>query len=72
MGTMIFTSQNNIGILKAKRSSEIDWSSLTINWGGLDSETDKKEFNEGYLINENFELITISWTSDYKWARHTD
>ena len=31
----------------------------------------KVEENEGYLINENFELITISWTSDYKWARQT-
>jgi penicillin-binding protein 1A len=31
----------------------------------------KVEESEGYLINENFELITISWTSDYKWARQT-
>ena len=29
----------------------------------------KLEENEAYLINENFELIMISWTSDYKWAR---
>ncbi len=44
-----FLDQNNIGILKAKRSSEIDWSSLTINWNGLDSETEKKEFNEALV-----------------------
>ena len=31
----------------------------------------KVEENKVYLINENFELITISWTSDYKWARQT-
>ena len=29
----------------------------------------KLEENDAYLINENFELKTISWTSDYKWAR---
>ena len=44
-----FLDQNNIGILKAKRSSEIDWSSLTTNWGELYSEADKKEFNEALV-----------------------
>ncbi len=29
----------------------------------------KLEEDEAYLINENFELKTISWTSEYKWAR---
>tara|TARA_B100001250_G_scaffold16357_1_gene14185 strand:+ start:600 stop:3038 length:2439 start_codon:yes stop_codon:yes gene_type:complete len=29
----------------------------------------KLEEDQAYLINENFELKTISWTSDYKWAR---
>ena len=44
-----FFDKNNIGILKAKRSSEIDWSSLTINWGGVNSETDKVEFHEALI-----------------------
>ena len=30
----------------------------------------KLEENKAYLINENYELKTIIWTSDYKWARH--
>ena len=29
----------------------------------------KLEEDQAYLINENFELKTILWTSDYKWAR---
>ena len=52
-----FLYQNNIGILKAKRSSEIDWSSLTINWGGVDSDTDKKEFNEALVRTKTQENL---------------
>ena len=50
-----FLNQNNIGILKAKRSSEIDWSSLTINWGGVDTDTDKKEFHEALIRTKTHE-----------------
>ena len=52
-----FLDQHSIGLLKAKRSSEIDWSSLTINWGGLDSDTDKKEFNEALVRTKTQENL---------------
>ena len=52
-----FLNQNNIGILKAKRSSEIDWSSLTINWGGVNSYSDKKEFNKALVRTKTQENL---------------
>ena len=45
-----FLDKNSIGILKAKRSSEIDWSSLTINWGEI---LYKETQNEIELIDGN-------------------
>ena len=52
-----FLEQNSIGILKAKRSSEIDWSSLTINWGRVNSDADKKEFNDALIRTKTRENL---------------
>jgi uncharacterized protein (TIGR02186 family) len=52
-----FLNENNIGILKAKRSSEIDWSSLTIDWGRVKSDQDKKEFNTALIRTKNNENL---------------
>ena len=52
-----FLNQNNIGILRAKRSSEIDWSSLTINWGKVESDSDKKEFNNALIRTKTQESL---------------
>tara|TARA_B100001029_G_scaffold125701_1_gene104884 strand:+ start:513 stop:1301 length:789 start_codon:yes stop_codon:yes gene_type:complete len=52
-----FLDNNNIGILKAKRSSEIDWSSLTINWGKVNSDTDKKEFHDALIRTKTSENL---------------
>tara|TARA_Y100000996_G_C22437923_1_gene608532 strand:+ start:40 stop:828 length:789 start_codon:yes stop_codon:yes gene_type:complete len=52
-----FLDKNSIGILKAKRSSEIDWSSLTINWGEINSESDKSEFYEALIRTKTSENL---------------
>ena len=52
-----FLNLNNIGILKTKKSPEIDWSSLTINWGRVKSDKDKKEFNEALIRTKNQENL---------------
>ena len=52
-----FLDKNNIGILKAKRSSEIDWSSLTIDWGGVNTDEDRKEFYEALIRTKTIENL---------------
>ncbi len=52
-----FLQKNKISILKAKKSSEIDWSSLTTNWGKLNSDTDKKEFHEALVRTKTLENL---------------
>ena len=53
----IFLEQNNIGILKTQKSSDMNWSLLTTDWGKIESEKDKIEFYEALIRTKDKENL---------------
>ena len=52
-----FLDKNKIGLLNSERAQDLDWSSLTIDWGNIESTNDKNDFYKALIrtkIRKNY------------------
>ena len=52
-----FLDKNKIGLLKSDRAQDLDWSSLTINWGNIESAKDKNDFYKALIRTKDREKL---------------